>query len=101
MLRIAKKTPTKTLKQSVWETADSLPGSQESGEYEQVLLRLERLNIISSCVAKHGRDFERKLKADCTPVASDLPALYCNLLKVEAFKFAHGHFNLVAESETE
>ena len=36
----AKSTPTKTLEQTLWETADKMRGNLEAGEYKHVVLGL-------------------------------------------------------------
>lgn len=64
MARVAKPKPTKTLEQTLWETADKLRGNQEPSEYKHVVLGLVFLKYISDRFTERREALEAELKAD-------------------------------------
>ncbi|EDV5156950.1 SAM-dependent DNA methyltransferase, partial [Salmonella enterica subsp. enterica] len=56
--------PTKTLEQTLWETADKLRGNQEPSEYKHVVLGLVFLKYISDRFTERREALEAELKAD-------------------------------------
>jgi hypothetical protein len=100
MVRTAKKMPTETLKQRVWETADALPGSEEASEQKKVELRLMFLKYISNCFVESGSDIGKWLEADGTPQGRCLPAPRRHLSNVGMIKLGHEELGLCVGTDT-
>lgn len=62
--RAAKTKPTKTLEQTLWETADKLRGNQEPSEYKHVVLGLVFLKYVSDRFVERREQLKGELAAD-------------------------------------
>lgn len=62
--RAAKPKPTKTLEQTLWETADKLRGNQEPSEYKHVVLGLVFLKYVSDRFEERRDALKGELAAD-------------------------------------
>ena len=54
----AKNTPSKTLEQTLWETADKMRGNLEAGEYKHVVLGLVFLKYVSDAFEERRKFLE-------------------------------------------
>src|SRR3954452_6739932 len=67
--RQAKKAPTKSLEQRLWDAADALRGNHEPSEYKHVVLGLVFLKYISDRFTERRVAIETELAAEGVPEA--------------------------------